>query len=114
MGSNKEAQAARSAADRRLREAHRDEWEALMTEEHAKRGLAWSRRATPEERAERERLEREAKVRARIEREAEKLGMKVNFVPVETEPSQDTGEYVHPVDDEAVQEDEGQPIPSWS
>jgi hypothetical protein len=38
----------------------------------------------------------------------------VNFVPVETEPSQDTGEYVHPVDDEAVQEDEGQPIPSWS
>lgn len=79
MSSNKEAQAARSAADRRLREAFPDEFEAFMHEEHAKRGLTWNRRATPEERARREQEEREAKVRYRIEQEAKKIGLKVSF-----------------------------------
>lgn len=96
MSSNKEAQAARSAADRRLREAHPDEFEALMHEEHAKRGLSWNRRATPEERARREQEEREAKVRYRIEQEAKKIGLKVSFNEVTPDEAQDAASGLDP------------------
>lgn len=77
MSSNKEAQAARSAADRRLREAHPGEYAAFMEQEHARRGLTWNRRVTPEERAYRERVEREKRALARIHQIAEDNGLAV-------------------------------------
>lgn len=93
MGSNKEAQAARNAADRRLREKFPQVYAILMRDEHEKRGLTWNRRATPEERAERERLDRKAKARARIEAEASKAGLEVTFrepgSPVQVEEPED-------------------------
>jgi pseudouridine-5'-phosphate glycosidase len=79
MGSSKEAQAARNAADRRLREAHSEEHAALMHEEHARRGLKWTRRATPEERARRDTEAKQAAAKARILRDAEKAGIDVFF-----------------------------------
>lgn len=82
MSSNKEAQAARNAADRRLREAYPDDFEDFMHDEHEKRGITWNRRATPEERARREAAEKEAKARARIEAEAKKAGIVVAFPTV--------------------------------
>lgn len=79
MSSNKEAQAARNAADRRLREAFPEQYAALMREEHEARGLTWNRRATPEERARREAEAKRAAARARILRDAEKAGLDVSF-----------------------------------
>lgn len=81
MGGNKEAQAARNAADRRLRETYPEEYAALMHEEHEARGLTWKRRATAEERALREAEAKKAKARARIEEEARKAGLSVSFTP---------------------------------
>lgn len=75
MSSNKEAQAARNAADRRLREHFSHEYAQLMEEEHAKRGLTWNRRSTPEERARREAQEKEAKALARIAKIARENGL---------------------------------------
>lgn len=80
MGSNKEAQAARNAADRRLRQEYPGVFEAFMREEHEARGLTWNRRPSKEERAERALQEARAKSRARIEAEAEKAGIKVTFL----------------------------------
>jgi len=89
MAGNKEAQAARNAADRRLREKYPEDFAGFMHDEHEARGLTWNRRATAEERAERERLDRKAKARARIEAEASKAGLEVTFwekgSPVEIE-----------------------------
>lgn len=42
---------ARSAADKSLRDAHQDEWRALMTKEHEARGVTWNPRLTPAEKA---------------------------------------------------------------
>lgn len=75
MGSDKESQAARNAADRRLREHFIQEYSQYMEEEHAKRGLTWNRRATPEQRAQREQEEREAKALARIAKIAKENGL---------------------------------------
>lgn len=89
MSSNKEAQAARSAADRRLREAHPGEYAAFMEQEHAKRGLTWNRRVTPEERAYRERVEREKRALARIHQIAEDNGLSIAI----TERASGVGSY---------------------
>lgn len=43
---------ARTAAIGRLREAHREEFNALMVEEAEKRGVKWTPRLTEEEKAE--------------------------------------------------------------
>jgi hypothetical protein len=105
MSSTKDAQAARNAADRRLRDTYPEEFAALMHEEHAKRGLTWNRRATPEERARREAEEKQAKAKARIEAEAAKAGLSISFnLPVETE--WDEGELVHPIDAIVAVQDE--------
>lgn len=79
MSSTKNAQAARNAADRRLRDTYPEEFAALMHEEHAKRGLTWNRRSTPAERAHREAEEKKAKAKARIEAEAAKAGLSISF-----------------------------------
>lgn len=84
MSDSKEAQAARNEADRALRAAHQDEWETLMHDAFQKRGLTWNRRASKEERAERARLAAQEKARARISAEAEKAGIKVEFVDGES------------------------------
>ena len=52
----------------RLREAHRDEFDALVMEEYEAVGLTYRKRATAEERAEREEAERTAKAKARLEK----------------------------------------------
>lgn len=80
MGSNKEAQAARNAADRRLREAHPTEFTMFMEEEHAKRGLTWKRRGTPEERAAAKAEAQKQAVVTRIKAEAAKAGISVFLV----------------------------------
>jgi hypothetical protein len=102
MGSNKEAQAARNAADRRLRQRYPADFEFFMRDEHEVRGLTWNRRATPEERARRDAEEKQAKAKARIEAEAAKAGLSISFnLPVETE--WDESELVQPVEDEAAE-----------
>jgi hypothetical protein len=86
MSSNKEVQAARNAADRRLREKFPEVYAIIMQEEHSKRGLTWTRRATAEERALREEEAKKARARARIEEEARKAGLSVSFtLPAEPE-----------------------------
>lgn len=80
MGSNKEAQAARNAADRRLREAHPTEFTMFMEEEHAKRGLTWKRRGTPEERAAAKAEARKQAAVARIRAQAAEAGIGVVLV----------------------------------
>ena len=79
MSDSKEAQAARNEVDRQLREENPERYIELMHAAFAKRGLTWSRRLTAEERAERERLDREGKARERIEAEAKKAGIVVSF-----------------------------------
>lgn len=81
MGSNKEQQAARNAADRRLREAHPTEHEMFMEEEHALRGLTWKRRLPAEERAARKEEEARAKVAEKIRAMAEANGLDVQILP---------------------------------
>lgn len=46
--------AAYSAATARLRDAHRDDFNALLKEEMASRGIEWAPRPTEEQKAERE------------------------------------------------------------
>lgn len=75
MSGNKEAQAARNAADRRLREMFPGEFAGLMVEEHGKRGLTWNRRSTADERARREAEEKEARALARIAKIAKENGL---------------------------------------
>lgn len=86
MGSSKEAQAARNAADRRLREANPEQYAAFMHEEHEARGLKWSRRATAEERAERDKAAKQAAAKARILRDAEKAGLTVRLIETQAQP----------------------------
>lgn len=80
MGSNKEAQAARNAADRRLREAHPTEFTILMEEEYAKRGLTWKRRGTAEERAAQKAEAKKQAVVTRLRAEAAKAGIGILLV----------------------------------
>jgi len=79
MGSNKEAQAARNAADRRLREKFPEVYAILMQDEHAKRGLTWKRRATAEERAERKAEEARRKNEEKIRALAKESGLSVTI-----------------------------------
>jgi hypothetical protein len=79
MSSTKEAQAARSAADRRLREEHKGDWMRLMAEEHAKRDLTWSRRATPAEREAIKAAQAKASAAKRIKEMAERAGLTVDI-----------------------------------
>lgn len=88
MTSNKEAQAARAAADRRLREAHPEDFESFMHAEHEARGLTWKRRSTPEERARREQEAKQQAARERILREAQKAGLDVSFNEGDREPDE--------------------------
>lgn len=46
--------AATTAANKRLKEAHLEEWNKLMAEEAKARGVEWKRRESPEEKAEKE------------------------------------------------------------
>jgi hypothetical protein len=46
--------AAYSAASKRLREAHQDEFNSLYQQEAADRGIEWTPKATPEQKAEQE------------------------------------------------------------
>ena len=57
-----------SAATSRLREKYRAEYDALIDEEFAKRGLTRSKRTTPEERAAREKKERLEKAQEALNR----------------------------------------------
>lgn len=75
MSNNKEAQAARSEATREVIDAHPEEFAMAMEKAMSKRGLVWNRRATPEERAQREQEERETKALARIAEIARKNGV---------------------------------------
>jgi hypothetical protein len=96
MSSTKEAQAARNAADRRLREAFPEQYAAIMREEHEARGLTWKRRATPEERARRDAEAKQAAAKARIMRDAEKAGIDVFFGAGQDDSAEDAR-----LDDEA-------------
>lgn len=78
MTASKKAQEARSAAERRLREAHHEEFVALMSEEYAKRDLTWKRRLTAEERQERERARKQAKSLEKISELADAAGLTVD------------------------------------
>lgn len=78
MTEKKDAQSARNAADRRLREANPEQWAALMHEEFQARGLTWSPRASKEEREAREAAEKRAKAAARIAKIAEENGLDVH------------------------------------
>ncbi len=79
MSDSKAAQAARNAADRRLREANPVGYRKIMQEEFAKRGLTWTPRPSKEERERREAEQKQTKARARIEAEAKKAGLQVSF-----------------------------------
>lgn len=89
MGSNKEAQAARNAADRRLREEYPQAFEAFMHEEHEARGLTWNRRPSKEERERRALEVKQAKAKARILRDAQSAGIDVSFVTHDAEAEQE-------------------------
>lgn len=67
MSNNKESQAARNAADRRLREHFIQEYKQYMQEEHEKRGLTWNPRLSQEEREARQRADNEARALAKIQ-----------------------------------------------
>lgn len=60
--------AARNAAEKRLRDAHKDEFQGYMKEEHEARGLEYKPRLSKEERA-----------RAEIERLAKEHGIALAF-----------------------------------
>lgn len=90
MASSTEAQRARGAADRRLREAHREEWEGYMREEYAKRDLVYRRQLTPEERAERDTQEKKRRAAQRIKAEADKAGIAVSFGDLQYDGEQGT------------------------
>lgn len=75
MTDNKDAQAARNAADRRLREAHPNDWRTFMQEEFAQRGLEWTPRPSKEERERKAAEEKEARALARIAKIAKDNGL---------------------------------------
>lgn len=75
MSDNKDAQAARNAADRRLREAHPNNWRTFMQEEFAQRGLEWTPRPSKEERERKAAEEKEARALARIAKIAKDNGL---------------------------------------
>lgn len=76
MTSNKEAQAARSAADRVLRDENQERYTELMQAEYDKRGLGeYKRKTTAEERAERKEAAEKAKAAAKIREWADKGGI---------------------------------------
>lgn len=74
MASNK-SQAARRAAERRLIEAHEDEFRGYMEEEFSVRGLTYKPRLSAQEREEREALERKLKAAQRIAKIAKTAGI---------------------------------------
>lgn len=78
-----------SNAERRLREAHPDEFQTLLKEETEAMGLTYVRRLTAEERAEVLRQERLAKALQR-KQEAEALILELGGVPGETWPGDDS------------------------
>lgn len=75
MSDNKDAQAARNAADRRLREAHPNDWRTFMQEEFAQRGLEWTPRPSKEERERKAAAEKEERALARIAKIAKDNGL---------------------------------------
>lgn len=74
MASNK-SQAARRAAERRLMEAHEDEFRGYMEEEFSVRGLTYKPRLTAQEREERDAQERKLKAAQRIAKIARSAGI---------------------------------------
>lgn len=66
MSDSKDAQAARHEVDRQLREENRARYEELMRAAMTKRGLTWSPRLSPEERAERKAVAEKQKASAKI------------------------------------------------
>lgn len=79
MASNK-SQAARRAAERRLMEAHEDEFRGYMEEEFSVRGLTYKPRLTAQEREERDALERKLKAAQRIAKIAKTAGIDLGQV----------------------------------
>lgn len=75
MSNNKASQAARTAADRRLREAHPEDFESFMNAEHEARGLTWNRRLTQQEREERQRADNERRALTKIQAIAAQNGL---------------------------------------
>lgn len=86
MSDSKAAQAARNEADRRLREAHRKDWESFMNEAFESRGLTWNPRPSKEEREAREAAAKQEKARERILREAKKAGLTVRLIEMGAQP----------------------------
>jgi hypothetical protein len=83
--------AARAAAEKRLRDTHGDDLRRFMIEEHAKRGVTYRARLTPEERARQEiaRLAAEHGISVALDVETIEDGaVEVNGV----EPEEGTGE----------------------
>ena len=78
MTNSKIAQAARTAAETRLRQAHKDELAQYMHEEHESRGVTYTPRLSPQERAERDEAARKAKAQAKIVALAESAGLAVS------------------------------------
>lgn len=121
MTDNKQSQAARNAADRRLREAYTDEWRTFMQEEHAKRGLTWNPRPSKEEREALAREKAQAAARERIEREARKAGIKVAFVAGEETVEEKAARIAEEAEEQerlnaeapVEQEDEAQQAAGW-
>lgn len=64
---------ARAAAEKKLRENHREELEALIDAEYEAAGIERRRRLTDEERAEKEAAEAAEKAERKAKREADKL-----------------------------------------
>ena len=86
MSDSKAAQAARNEADRKLREAHREDWESFMHAAFGERGLTWNPRPTKEDREAREAAAKKEKARERILREAKKAGLTVRLIETSPEP----------------------------
>lgn len=75
--------AAYSLAERRLRDAHPDEFQALLKEETEKLGLVYKPRISAAEREQQRYLERKAKAQAKIDALIEEFGEDVVSQPVE-------------------------------
>lgn len=86
MTDSKAAQAARNAADRRLRKANESQWRSFMVEEFAARGLTWNPRPSAAEREAQRKADEQARSKERILREAAKAGLVVTIdQPTEAE-----------------------------
>lgn len=79
MTNSKKAQAARNAAEMRLRNAHRDELAEYMREEHEKRGIKYTPRLSAEERAARDEALKKARAAEKITALAEAAGLSVSL-----------------------------------